>query len=155
MAVGAHLLIFEIDLPTLWAFHDFTSDGYAAVGTCRSFVADLPSTFGTFYDSHNKSIFSFNVKIQSDARLSVSEPDFPELVLSHEPALVDISVDAIEMSFTSVLPHDIVEIVLEHRSPLCVLGDHHFVVSQPSKEVVVIEIGSCVNKRLLFIGLFH
>jgi hypothetical protein len=54
MAIGAHLLIFEIDFTTLRTSYDFTGYGDTTVWTCGSFVTDLSPTFGTFYNSHNE-----------------------------------------------------------------------------------------------------
>lgn len=53
MAVGAHLLVLEIDLATLRTFDDLSCDGYTTVGTKGSLVTYLSPTFGAFYHCHN------------------------------------------------------------------------------------------------------
>lgn len=85
----------------------------------------------------------------------MSESYFSKLVLPHEPALVYIAVDAVEPTLTRVLPHDEVEVVLQHRLVLGVLGYHHLISTQLAEEVAVVEVGTRIDERLLLVGLFH
>lgn len=86
------------------------------------------------------------------AALSMSEPDFSQSVVAHESAFVHISVDAVEMSFTRVLPQYEVEVVFQHRLSCGVLGNHHLVVAQEPQQVVVVEIGTRVEQWLLLVS---
>ena len=74
---------------------------------------------------------------------------------SHEAAFVYIAINAIEMPLTRVLPHDKVQMVVEHRLITRVLGNHHLVVAQEPQQVVVVEIGTRVEQWLLLVSFFH
>lgn len=85
----------------------------------------------------------------------MSEPYLSKLMPSHEAAFVYIAINAIEMPLTRVLPHDKVQMVVEHRLITRVLGNHHLVVVKHSKEIDIIEVGIGVNERLLLIRFLH
>ena len=87
--------------------------------------------------------------------LSVSESDFSQSVLSHEPALIDIAVDAVQSSLSGVLPHLEVSSVPEHWLALGVLRYHELVAVQLAQEVVVVEVGSCIDEWLLLVCFLH
>lgn len=89
------------------------------------------------------------------AALSMPEPDFSQSVVAHESAFVHISVNAVEMSFTRVLPQDEIEVVFQNRLLRGVLGNHHLVVAQEPQQVVVVEIGTRVKKRFLLVSLLY
>lgn len=89
------------------------------------------------------------------AALSMPEPDFSQSVVAHESAFVHISVDAVEMSFTRVLPQYEIEVVFQNRLLRGVLGNHHLVVAQEPQQVVVVEIGTRVKKRFLLVSLLY
>lgn len=89
------------------------------------------------------------------AALSMPEPDFSQSVVAHESAFVHISVDAVEMSFTRVLPQYEIEVVFQNRLLRSVLGNHHLVVAQEPQQVVVVEIGTRVKKRFLLVSLLY
>lgn len=89
------------------------------------------------------------------AALSMSEPDFSQSVVAHESAFVHISVNAVEMSFTRVLPQYEIEVVFQNRLLRGVLGNHHLVVAQEPQQVVVVEIGTRVKKRFLLVSLLY
>ena len=61
---------------------------------------------------------------------SVSESDFSQSVSTHESALINVSVHAVELSLTRVLPHLEIPAVSEHRLSLGVLGNHQLVAVQ-------------------------
>ena len=56
--------------------------------------------------------------------LSMPEPQFAQFVLAHETAFVHIAVDAVQVSFTGVLPHGYVTAVCKHRLLVGVLRYH-------------------------------
>ena len=87
--------------------------------------------------------------------LSVSESDFSQSVSAHESALVHVSVHAVELSLTRILPHLEIPAVSEHRFSLGVLGNHQLVAVQFAQQVTVVEIGSGVDERFLPIGFLH
>lgn len=87
--------------------------------------------------------------------LSVPESDFPEPVVAHESALVHISVDSIESAFTRVLPHLEVASVLKNRCALGVLRNHEFIAVELAQKVMIVEVGSGINERLLLVGFFY
>lgn len=89
------------------------------------------------------------------AALSMPEPDFSQSVVAHESAFVHISVNAVEMSFTRVLPQYEIEVVFQNRLLRGVLGNHHLVVAQEPQQVVVVEIGTRVKKRFLLVSLLY
>ena len=87
--------------------------------------------------------------------LSVSESDFSQSVSTHESALIHVSVHAVELSLTRVLPHFEIPAVSEHRLSLGVLGNHQLVTVQFAQQVIIVEIGSGVDEGLLPIGFLH
>ena len=98
LAVRTCALLLEINFATLWTSGDFTCNLNATLWAYWGFVADLVSTFGTFYYCH---IVCF----------LVSEFDFTKRMSAHEPAFVNISVDTVDAPFTRVLPHCDVAII--------------------------------------------
>ena len=87
--------------------------------------------------------------------LSVSESDFSQSVSTHESALIHVSVHAVELSLTRVLPHFEVPAVSEYRHSLGVLSNHQLVAVQFAQQVIIVEIGSCVDEGLLPVGFLH
>lgn len=86
---------------------------------------------------------------------SMAEPNLAQPVLAHEPALVHISVDSVESAFTCVLPYHEVQVVLEHRFILRILGNHDLVVAEQSQEIVVVEVGARIDEGFLLVFLLH
>ena len=74
-------------------------------------------------------------------------------MLAHEAALIDVSAYAVDMSFTCVLPHSNITIVLQPRFKIGVLGNHDFVVVELSLKVLVVEVRTRVDEGLLAISL--
>ena len=87
--------------------------------------------------------------------LSVSESDFPQSVSAHEAALIHVSVYAVELSLTGVLPHLDISAIAEHRFTLAVLGNHQLVAVEFAQQIIIVEIGTGIDERLLAIGLLH
>ena len=75
----------------------------------------------------------------------VSETYFSQSVSTHEAALVNISVDAVDVSFAGVLPHSDVAVVAEYRFLFGVLCYHEGVVVYLSCEIAVVEVGASVE----------
>lgn len=87
--------------------------------------------------------------------LSVSESDFSQSVSTHESALIHVSVHAVELSLTRVLPHFEIPAVSEYRHSLGVLSNHQLVAVQFAQQVIIVEIGSGVDEGLLPVGFLH
>ena len=87
--------------------------------------------------------------------LSVSESDFSQSVSAHESALIHVSVHAVELPLTRILPHLEIPAVSEHRFSLGVLGNHQLVAVQFAQQVTIVEIGTGVDERFLPIGFLH
>ena len=83
------------------------------------------------------------------------EPDFPKPVVAHESALVHVSVDTIEPSFSCVLPHLEIASVLEHGYTLGVLSYHELVAVELAQEVMVVEVGASIDEWFLPVGFLH
>lgn len=83
------------------------------------------------------------------------EAELSEAMAAHEAGLVHVTVDAIEAAFTCVLPKGDVAFICENRLLICILSYHNEVIVELSLQVLVIEIGACIDKWLLFVGLFH
>ena len=88
-------------------------------------------------------------------RSSVPESDFSQLVSAHEPTLVHVAIDAVQPSFSRVLPHLEVAPVFQHRSAFGVLGYHELVVVEFAEEIVVVKVGSGIDEGLLLVGFLH
>ena len=85
----------------------------------------------------------------------VFELQFSQPMRSHEPALVDVSVYAVDMPFTGILPCEDVAFVDEFRLTLGVLRNHKLVAVEFSYEIAIVEICTRIDKWLLFVGFFH
>ena len=85
----------------------------------------------------------------------MSESDLSEPVLSHESAFIDIAVHAVEPSLSGVLPHLEVPAVSEHGLTLGVLRYHELVAVELAQQVVVVEVGTCIDERFLLVGFLH
>ena len=86
---------------------------------------------------------------------AVSELQLAELMVAHETALVNVSLDAVEVSLSGVLPKGDVPIVDEYRQTLRVLSNHQQVSVELSCEVLVVEVRSGVDERSLTIFVLH
>lgn len=85
----------------------------------------------------------------------MTEPNLAELVLAHEPTLVDVAVDAVEMAFTGVLPQDVLLSIGEDGLTRGVLCDHELIVVEQSLEVGVVETRTGVDEGPLPVGFLH
>ena len=70
----------------------------------------------------------------------MSEFNFAQSMIAHKSALVHIAVDAVDASFTRVLPHGEVTSIGQHRFALRILCHHERVAVDSSNEVLVVEI---------------
>ena len=105
ITVRAHGICGEIHFSTIGALGDLVSYLYSAIGADRCFVAYLMSTFRTLYYSH--------IILSSILHnyLPMLEPYFAHAMPSHKTAFIHISVDAVDMTFTGVLPDNVVTVV--------------------------------------------
>lgn len=85
----------------------------------------------------------------------MSESDFSEFVAPHETALVHIAVYSVEPALTRILPHFEISTISQHRDALRILGNHQLVAVELAQKIVVIEIGSCIDKGFLFVCLLY
>lgn len=76
-------------------------------------------------------------------------------MVAHETAFVHMSIHAVYMAPASVLPHGNVATVLQHRLSAGVLGYHNLVLAKPVLEVMVVEVGAGIDKRLLMVSTLH
>lgn len=74
---------------------------------------------------------------------------FAQRVLSHKAAFVNISVDAMYVTFAGVLPECVVAVVLENRFLTIILRYHKLIVIKLVLEVLVVEVRAGVYQRLL------
>ena len=74
---------------------------------------------------------------------------------THESAFVHVTVDAIESSFTRILPHLKVSSVTKHRGALGILGYHELVTVEFAEQIVVVEVGTRIDEWLLLVGFLH
>lgn len=104
------------------------------------------------YQSRGVTVFHFSL-----CRLSspVSVPYLSHGVFAHEPALVDISLYAIDAPFACILPHRDVTVVLQAWLTRSVLGYHYLIVVEHPEEVFVIEIRAGIYERFLLIMLLY
>ena len=85
----------------------------------------------------------------------MSESDFPKPVAPHETALVHIAVYSVEPALTRILPHFEISPISQHRDALRILGNHQLVAVEFAQKIVVIEIGSCIDKGFLLVCLLY
>ena len=85
----------------------------------------------------------------------MSESDFSEFVAPHETALVHIAVYSVEPALTRILPHFEISTISQHRDALRILGNHQLVAVELAQKIVVIEIGSCIDKGFLLVCLLY
>ena len=85
----------------------------------------------------------------------MSESDFSQSMPSHEAAFVNITIDSVQSTFTCILPHLEVSAVCQYGFPLGVLGNHELVAVQLAQQIMVVEVGSSIDERLLSVGFFN
>ena len=85
----------------------------------------------------------------------MSEPNLSQSMPAHESALIHVAIDTVQLSLTGILPHFKVSSILEHRLTLGILCYHQLVTVELSQEIMVIEVGTRIDERLLFVCLFH
>ena len=85
----------------------------------------------------------------------MSESDFPQAMAAHEAALVHIAVYSVEPALTRILPHFEISTISQHRDALRILGNHQLVAVELAQKIVVIEIGSCIDKGFLLVCLLY
>ena len=78
-----------------------------------------------------------------------------QAVPSHEPALVNVGVEAVEPAFARILPQDVVAAVGEHGLGFGILGDEQGVVVDLPGKMLVVEVLVGVDKRSLVVSLAH
>ena len=78
-----------------------------------------------------------------------------QTMLTHKPALVDITLYAVDMSLTGILPKHIVLVICQDRLVGGILGYHELVVVQFANKITVVEVCPSVDKWFLMIGLLH
>lgn len=95
------------------------------------------------------------LQVQSYKALSVSESNLSQSMPAHESALIHVAIDTVQFSLTGILPHFKVSSILEHWFSLGILCYHQLVVVELSQEIMVIEVGTRIDERLLSVCLFH
>ena len=79
----------------------------------------------------------------------------PQTVVAHKSAFVHISVHAVYVSFTGILPYYEVLVVVEDRFLSRLLGYHELVVAEFAAQVSVVEVCAGVEQWFLFVGILH
>ena len=74
---------------------------------------------------------------------------------AHESALIHVAIDTVQFSFTGILPHLKVSSILEHWFSFGILCYHQFVAVELSQKIMVIEVGTRIDERLLSVCLFY
>lgn len=87
--------------------------------------------------------------------LSVLESYLSQFVVSHKPAFVNVSFDAVEATFAGVLPHGDVSLVFQFRFTLGILRYHDKVSVQFACQMLVVEISASIYQRPLSVRFFH
>ena len=118
-------LVLQIHIATLWAHDDVTSYFDAASRANWCFVANSVSTFRTFNHCHIfvSFLFYFVILFYLISHLALVTY-LSQAMFTHKTALVYISVDAVDASFTRILPHGNVAIVDEFWFARGVLCNH-------------------------------
>ena len=119
VATGTEAFVLEVHFAAALTFGHLAVYLHSATGTDGGFLTYLVSTFGTFYYCH---CFLFSLLSSL-----MSEPQFSQTVLTHQPALVYIGVHAVYPALTGVLPHYVVALILQSRLALRILGYHQLV----------------------------
>ena len=95
------------------------------------------------------------LQVQSYKALSVSESNLSQSMPAHESTLIHVAIDTVQLSLTGILPHFKVSSILEHWFSLGILCYHQLVAVELSQEIMVIEVGTRIDERLLPVCLFH
>ena len=85
----------------------------------------------------------------------MSESNLSQSMPAHESALIHVAIDTVQFSLTGILPHLKVSSILEHWFSLGILCYHQLVVVELSQEIMVIEVGTRIDERLLSVCLLH
>ena len=85
----------------------------------------------------------------------MSESDFSEFVAPHETALVHIAVYSVEPALTRILPHFEIPTISQYRDALRILGNHQLVAVELAQQIVIIEIGSRIDKGFLLVCFLY
>ena len=81
--------------------------------------------------------------------------DFAQPVASHKATLVYISAYAVDMTLTRILPQHIIVAVVQHRLVRRILGYHKLVAVHNARHILIVEVGTCIDKRFLMICFLH
>ena len=76
-------------------------------------------------------------------------------MFSHKSAFIYIAVYTVESSLSGILPHLNIPAITEHRLSLGVLGYHDLVAVELAEQVVVVEVGTCIDERFLLVGFLY
>ena len=76
-------------------------------------------------------------------------------MIAHEAALVNVSVDSVDSSLTSVLPDDVVSVIGKLGLIVGVLSHHQLVIIHLAQQVIVVEVPAGVEQGLLVVGFLH
>ena len=85
----------------------------------------------------------------------MSESNLSQSMPAHESTLIHVAIDTVQFSLTGILPHFKVSSILEHWFSLGILCYHQLVAVELSQEIMVIEVGTRIDERLLPVCLFH
>ena len=77
---------------------------------------------------------------------------FAQAMPAHEPAFVNMGVNAVNAAFRCVLPNDVITLVAKNRRFFRVHGNHELVVVDFPRKVFVVEVAASVKQRLLPVG---
>lgn len=80
---------------------------------------------------------------------------FAQAMPAHEPAFVDMGVNAVNAAFRCVLPNDVITLVAKNRRFFRVHGNHELVVVDFPRKVFVVEVAASVKQRLLPVGFLN
>jgi hypothetical protein len=83
------------------------------------------------------------------------ETYFFQGMVTHETAFIYISVDTMEVSFSGILPYEIIFAVFENGLGGTILSYHEGVAVHLASEVLVVEISATVDEWLLAVVVFY
>lgn len=78
-----------------------------------------------------------------------------QTVLPHETALIDMSHDTIDGTFTSVLPNGIIAVIGQDRLAIAVLRYHQGIAINNTNQIFIVKVRTGVEKGFLLVGFFY
>ena len=95
------------------------------------------------------------VRRTGEGLFPLPEPQFTQSMVSHESGFIHITVDASQSPLTRVLPQGNVTTIGKYRLLLSILGNHDKIPVKLLPKILVIEIRTSIDERLLLIYMLH